>query len=699
MATVSVFVVGSTRSDTAMSLISKIRTVAEITRSFGLGWVLRRALVEARLHSGLDRMLSPVAKWPERPLQGLLRAGFDDAPDAFHRHWINKGLHPFGPAGADRLPAYRESYLAFLRSCGVRDGVCDEADRIMSGDYPFYSSFRVQSGFPPRWTPPEWQSIAHKHWSATATVSDGADIKDCWEPSRFESGYHLVRAYLASGKDSYCEAFWQLVESWRDENPPNAGPQWRCGQEASIRVMAWIFALDVFRHSPCTTASRLALLVGMMDAHARRIALTLDYARLQDNNHSVSEGMGLFCIGTCFPELRGAARYRRLGRKALEKEARRLIYEDGAFSQLSSNYHRLMLHDYIFCMAVGRAAGTRFGADMLQRVSKARDFLVSMTDPVSGRAPNSAGNDGALLLQLDSCEYPDMRPACAAANSMFEEGILWGLGPWAEVLFHLHGPKVATWGVLHPAAAAPVFKGSTCVVLRGKESWATLRCGEFRHRPRHADSLHLDLWWRGLNLAMDPGSFRYNAPAPWREGLVHTRFHNCVEVDSQDQLCKGPRYMWTNWHRSGCDRAEASEAGLLAEAWHDGYFRLEKGLIHRRTVKLGTADEWEVLDLLEGCRTHQARIHWLLPDCPHEWDGAGSLLLHTDSGKVRVHLSCTVPEGVNPVFTLVRADEHSCEGWVSRHYGKKEAALAFSMTCVCAFPLRMRTLFTPEVSS
>ena len=34
------------------------------------------------------------------------------------------------------------------------------------------------------------------------------------------------------------------------------------------------------------------------------------------------------------------------------------------------------------------------------------------------------------------------------------------------------------------------------------------------------DQLHLDLWWRGLNIAQDAGTYLYNADPPWDNPLV-----------------------------------------------------------------------------------------------------------------------------------------------------------------------------------
>src|SRR5262249_14485641 len=169
------------------------------------------------------------------------------------------------------------------------------------------------------------------------------DIRVIWEPSRFAFAYDLVRAYWRTGDERYAEQFWRLVESWRAANPPQLGPNWKCGQETSLRVMAWCFGLYGFLDAAVTTAARVAQLAQMIAVSGHRIEAMLDYALSQHNNHGISEGTGLWTIGVLFPELRRAEVWRRQGRQVLERLGRELIYDDGPFTHPSLHYPPLLL--------------------------------------------------------------------------------------------------------------------------------------------------------------------------------------------------------------------------------------------------------------------------------------------------------------------------------------------------------------------
>src|SRR6185369_10227111 len=142
-----------------------------------------------------------------------------------------------------------------------------------------------------------------------------------WEIGRFGVAYAAVRAWCATRDDAHAETFWQLVESWRDENPPNCGVHWMCGQECAYRAIAWTFALFGLLDAPATTDERVTRLVEMLAAHGDRIEANIGFAVSQKNNHGVNEALGLFTIGSLFPALRNAARWEKKGRDLLEREA------------------------------------------------------------------------------------------------------------------------------------------------------------------------------------------------------------------------------------------------------------------------------------------------------------------------------------------------------------------------------------------
>jgi asparagine synthase (glutamine-hydrolysing) len=530
------------------------------------------------------------------------------------------------------------------------------------------------------------------HWSQIGDFQQG-DIKLIWEPSRFAFAYLLVRAYWRTGDERYPEIFWQTLDNWRSENQPNQGANWKCGQETAFRVMAWIFALYGFQESAGSTPQRVAQLLQMLALSGERIEANLDYALSQQNNHSISEPLGLWTIGLLFPELRNAAHWERVGRRCLEEQAQKLLYDDGGFAQHSVNYHRVMLHDYLWVIRLAELNQVPFSPELRQRIGKAGEWLYLLQDEHSGQFPNYGANDGALVLPLDNCDFTDYRPVMQAIHMLTGATRLFASGPWDECLFWIFGPTVLDAPIVEMDRRPLNASDSGYYTLRSATTMLFTRCPtHFRHRPSHADLLHLDLWWKGVNIALDPGTYSYNADPPWDKGLECTRYHNTITVDESDQMERAGRFLWLPWAQGRVRTHQIQENALYWEGEHDGYQRLPSAVRYRRAVLEIDSEVWLVLDQLQSQGQHTYRLHWSLADLPFVWQPErGILQLLTSAGSYYLH------SGANsgPLdFSLKRGDEHSPRGWQSRYYAERLPALSMAGECQQSSSL-LWTLFSP----
>lgn len=528
------------------------------------------------------------------------------------------------------------------------------------------------------------------HSSATG------DLKFIWEPGRFAAAYKLARAYWATGCDAYSETFWQLVESWGQANPPNNGAHWKCGQETSLRIMAWCFALSAFGDSASTTPERVARLIGMIAAQADRVAGDHAYARLQRNNHAISEGVGLWTVGLVFPELRRAGEWREQGRRILIDEADRQIAGDGSYIQNSMNYHRLMIQDYLWAIRLGELCGDRLAESVYRKFEQAVEFLFQVQDE-SGEVPCYGPNDGALILPLNTCDYSDFRPVLTAANYLVNRCRLYENGPWDEDLLWTFGVEAVDAPLKQIERRSLAAREGGYYTMRGQRSYALTRCVSYSYRPAQADLLHLDLWWRGINVACDPGSYFYYAAAPWDNNLKGTDVHNTVTVDGEDQMTRGPRFMWFDWPSAEVLAYGRSPEGNLEkfEGQHNGYQRLKLPAIHRRGVVRGGDNIWVVIDDLLGKGGHSVAGHWLLRNGKHSIDTSlKRLQLELPGGDLQVYWGMWGFDDSDASVSC--GDESSApRGWRSRYYGLREPALSFKLTGQGSFPCRLAWVFIP----
>jgi hypothetical protein len=681
---------------------SSFRYLWLLQRYFGLPWIAYRIGYEAGRRVGLLERRTPVSPWSAQPLRGSLTdVGLADPHAYFEHRRTQSPVFLFHPEDCQHyLPfcARWDREVEASHAAGDESPIA-QAEDVMRGEFRYFQHSVVKAGFPPPWhtNPFTGQQFPHdRHWSRADDFGHG-DIKFIWELNRFGFTYPLVRAYWRTQDQRFAECFWQLIEDWRKHNPPQQGPNWGSGQEVSFRMMAWVFGLYGFLDCEATTPERVSRLAEMLAASGKRIAANLQYAVNQQNNHGISEGMGLWTLGLLFPEFRESHRWRETGRSMLESQGRELIYEDGAFAQHSVVYHRLMLHDYIWALRLGDLHGQPFSRALRNRVGAAGEFLYQMRDFATGQVPYYGQNDGSLILPLSNCGYLDFRPVIQASQFLCRGTRCYNDGPWDEELLWLFGRGAVTTTRQAPAtsaetpqqrleaskAPAPASDLSADAggyyTIRSPEGFAFTRCGAFRHRPGQADMLHVDLWWRGQNLALDPGTFSYNAPPPWDNALARTICHNTASVDGRDLMDRAGRFLWLPWARGRVRCRQRSLDGSMAyfEGEHNGYQRLPAPAYYRRAILLLANHMWLVLDDLQSREPHGYRVHWLLPDLPYEWEPAvGQMKLSTPAGPYYVSLAAA---GTPAEYSLVRADPRSSRGWRAPSYGFRTPALSLAL--------------------
>lgn len=663
-----------------------MRSGVSLAREMGVSWIGRRAeyAIQEKFH--ILRRRLPVSSWSEQSLGKFVRADIPSDPAAY-TDW--RQTH------AGKFFFHQPPTPAQLHRISHGEAV-RQAEALLRGSWVYFGAIPVAAGFPPDWhrNPFSGQlAPVDLHWSEMPDFAFG-DIKLIWEASRFSPVYTLVRAYALTADERYPEAFWTLVEDWAAHNPPQLGLNWKCGQEAAFRLMAWCFGLYGFAESPSSTAERVRMLAAMVAVTGERIEANLGYALSQQNNHGISEAVGLFTAGILFPEFRRSEVWRRRGRQLLESQVQSQIYDDGSYIQHSTTYQRVMLDDLLWAARLGEVNETRFSDDLYERLQRSVNFLDTITDAQQGRVPNCGNNDGALILPLTDCAYDDFRPIVQSGFYLTSRQRRFQPGPWDEALLWMFGEQAMAAGYIKPR---PVLQASTggYYTLRGLDSWGVMRCASYRDRPAQADQLHLDLWWHGTNIALDSGTYLYNPEPEWYGTFVGTAAHNTVTVDHSDQMRRFSRFLWLDWARGKITRNSRDGKWDCLEGEHDGYKGID--VVHRRCV-IHQDDTWIVVDDLIGSGEHAARLHWLLADLPHQADiASGDLVLETTAGTVGVKIVASAQSDISLVRggQIVAGKTHGTSGtrgWVSRTYAQKEPALSLVVEAESRLPIRFVTV-------
>jgi hypothetical protein len=478
----------------------------------------------------------------------------------------------------------------------------EKADRILTGELEYYSCHRKQIGDPPNWFVNPFNSRVFPgsglHWTKNPDFQDGfGDIKNLWETSRFNWLITLARAFAISSNRSYIEVGDRWLCDWLQNNPINQGPNWKCGQEVSIRVFNLLNMTIIIDSDPDMNTP----LSDVVYAHLKRISSNIRYALAQDNNHGTSESAALFIgaswLDSKYPNKYSNAKYfAKKGRKWLENRIEKLIDDDGGFSQYSTNYHRVFLDTMIFAEYWRIELGLpSFSNLAIEKVREAINWLFVFTDPISGHTPNLGSNDGAQLLNLHSCDYRDFRPTIQAANVLFNQEALFPKGEWDEPLVWMNiVPK--SHPPMHISTKSQTFEGGY-TYIGGRDTWAMIRFPNFNFRPSHNDIFHFDLWHRGKNIAFDSGTYSYNSQDTDKNlNLKSVHFHNTVSFDGKEQMQELSRFLLGNWIEP--DFAHGIVKSGNRQIW-EGQYTNKYGYVHHRTVSLED-NIWLVEDELHG---------------------------------------------------------------------------------------------------
>jgi asparagine synthase (glutamine-hydrolysing) len=640
-------------------MFAKLRDLIHI---FGPRWLLYRLGYSVSRRMGLLRLTCPAYAWEKRPLSTLLKPGIPAEVETYGS-W-RQANHP--PYLVHALP----------ERVGGGRSVLNDAEAFFRGELRYFSADLYPIGFPPNWSldPSTGTRLPlDRHWSTLADEGQH-DIKYIWEAARFSWAYLLARAYAHTHEERFAEGFWTVFEDWMQHNPPNLGPAWMDGQECALRLNAACFALAVFRSTQATTPRRVALFTRFAAATAARIQGNLSFALSTRSNHTVSEGFGLWLVGTLFPELKSAFRWRELGYEILVLQAREQLFEDGGYAMYSLNYQRFTLQLYCLALRQGEILEQPFPRFVYDRIEAASEFLYQLIEPRTGEMPEFGSNDGALVLPLNDCHFNDYRPLIQLCHYTANRQRLFPPGAWDEDTQWLFGDRAMQLSALPlPRQESRAFSDAGVFTLRSEHAVAVLRCPHYRARPSHADPLHVDLWIEGTAVAVDAGTFSYHAPPPWNNGLSGIARHNTVMVDKQEPMIQRGRFTWGSWANGRLLRREPD----LLVAEHDGYHRLSDPVYHQRAIAFLPGERILVVDRIDAFRHHHYQLHWLLVDCGFTLlENAAGLLINRHTGNLLVRLGSTESAFS---FNLMRADPNSTRGWCSRTYGQREAALSLQL--------------------
>ncbi len=669
---------------------TSVRDLLQEGRELGLRRTLARSAWELKIRTGSVRASLRSAP-PSQGVPGVADAIRDaNFPCLF--------ADPSAVANAMRrfIPPESFSHLALLASEATRG-------RILC-----FGKWMTDFGNPIDWhrnplNGNRWRADAPWERVLTEQTRVG-DVKLNWEVGRFPQAYMMARnaAFVPESASDLSSAFFSQIRSFLDCNASGRGIHWNSGQEIALRMMSWLFGFHVFSHACTIPADLQADVSKYISTSGAHIAQHIEYARDSIyNNHLLSEALGLYVAGRILPDSERGRVWAGEGMRLLEQEADRQIYPDGGYLMQSHNYHRFAIQIYLWALAFAKVHNDPVPTGWIHAMERSLDLLLAHHNPADGRLPNYGTNDGSHPLPLSTCDFSDFRPTLQAISVMTRQERVFHHGPWDEMATWFYGPAALDLPFRKPSRTSVSFSHTGYHVLRGyqPESLGSLRCGSVLDRFSQIDMLHLDLWWRGHNVFVDPGSYLYNGPDKWHNHFVRTESHNTVQVDDRDQMHHFRKFKCLYWTSAKLLRFEDNADWALCVGEHYGYQRHPGRCVHRRSVLFLKDDLWVVVDRIEGAGSHRIRLHWLGGDFPYRpgLDGQTSLQLETPDGPF--YLSVFNAVGRPLSGEIVAGQDDPPRGWLSRYYAEKVSVPSLSIEVSGRLPLTLVSLLGPRVPS
>lgn len=525
---------------------------------------------------------------------------------------------------------------------------------LKKGIFTFFNKTKINLGTDYDWITNPSTNYKHninKHWSEINDLSaEAGDIKYVWEKARFSFLYDVIR-YDYHFDDDQSQFVFQQIEDFINRNPINQGPNYKCSQEISLRVLNWTFALYYYKDSKYLTEALFDEIIYSVYWQIHHVYKNIHFSRISvRNNHAITETLMLYLSGKLFPFLPNVKNWSVKGKAWFEQEIEYQIYPDGTFLQFSMNYHRVVVQLLTWGIQLSKLHNDIFNKVVYERAEKSLNFLDICSDTISGKLPNYGSNDGALFFKLTNDDYRNYRSQLDDLRAILKG-------------YTNYSSKSCFWYGIQPVNKPPnkipelnEFKNSGYYIIQEGDTKTFIRCGGYKDRPYQSDNLHLDIWIDGKNILRDNGSYKYNTEKDFIDYFNGSEGHNTVSVGGENQMLKGRRFIWYYWIKKSIATLKKENSYFIFSGKIKAFKQLKNNIFHlRKVTKTIGKSEWIVEDEITGL---QDKINY------QYWHFSKEVIKKLSISSVDIN-----NEKLEPLIE---------EKWHSSYYGTKEKSIRLS---------------------
>lgn len=442
------------------------------------------------------------------------------------------------------------------------------------------------------------------------------DHKVTWELNRHQHLVTLAKAWLLTREDKYVGELTAQWRNWIESNPYPLGINWGSTLEVAFRSLSWIWVDHLLAEAPAYAEFRAELLSALA-FHGRYIERYLS-TYFSPNTHLLGEAAAMFFLGTLYPQMPHAARWKKDGWNIVVREAGRQVRPDGVYFEQSLYYHVYALDFFLHARTLAAANNIQIPPAFDDVLRKMLNVIAALAQ--AGPAEGFGDDDGGRLFNPRRNQTENMTdPLAIGALAFRRDGLplahlteesIWLFGDRAvAALAPKDKPSAGSRATAPPSsasapastAALPASSRSAIVsaafpdggiyvladssplpqvMMIDAGPQGTGRCGH-----GHADALSLRLTIDGSRWLVDSGSGVYISSDPAeRNNFRGTAAHNTLRVDGLDQAVPAEPFSWRDIPAPQAENFVAGRTFTCFAGSHNGYARLADPVTHRRLV-------------------------------------------------------------------------------------------------------------------
>jgi hypothetical protein len=465
---------------------------------------------------------------------------------------------------------------------------------------------------------------------------------------KFYYAVGLGRRFHETGDRRYLDKWVSLCSSWMEQTPVG----FIAADVTGRRVQNWVYAYFYFVHQHPEVSIPAEFHYAYLRSLAKQVRFLCNNLH-PARNHRTLELYAIFQVAIVFSEFAHASHWSSFALQEIIKNIDSDLLDDGVQCELSTDYHHIVLRNYLFIRRLAQLNGIAFPAVADRKLVKALEFAMHAHKP-DGLVPSLSDGDvdsylsvlalGAEIYQRDDMAYVASGGECGKqpdkCNACFEQsGYYIVRSDWQKDDENYHDARYLIFD------CGPLGAGNH----------------------GHLDLLNFEAAAYGRSLIVDPGRYTYSEAGEtnWRVLFRSTEYHNTVQVDglNQTKYIAGKKRFKINGSKAQhifLGRIHYSDYDLLAGRATSS----EYNAIHERHLHFIDQRYWVCFDQMVSVSEHQYDLRFHLNSHAHN-----KTCLQVNAGGSRVD---------SPNLLLISPDNQSestqDNGFVSTRYGEKQNA-------------------------